>query len=140
MVNNISAYSDQPPADGAPESKRIIKTGPIYPTADVLEVLSAGRTIPWTRKCTRDLQNLAFDDDDIKILVKAALQEGRYLNSQWCVQTPTGPWAACDAYKLSRDEWNDYAYKDLRVDYYLKFAIGKTGKILLLVSVHVPTF
>lgn len=139
MVNNISAYSGKPPADGASESQRFIKPGPIYTAAAVLAVLSPRSIISWTRDCTKNLQDLAFDNDDIQELIRAAVQEGRYINSQWCVQKPTGPWAACDAYKLSRSEWNQYAHKELRVDYYVKFAIGKTGKILLLVSAHMPT-
>ncbi len=138
MVNNVSAYQGQLPGQGATDTQRLIP-GPIYSAADVLAVLSSGSTIPWTRDCTRDLQDLAFDDGDIQELIRAAVQEGCYINSQWCVQRPTGPWAACDAYQLSRQEWNQYAHKELRVDYYVKFAIGKTGKILLLVSAHMPT-
>lgn len=138
MVKNVSAYSGQPPGQNATDNERFIP-GPIYSVAKVLTVLSSGSTIAWTRDCTRDLQNLAFDDGDIQELIRAAIQEGHYINSQWCVQRPTGPWAACDAYKLSRQEWNQYAHKELRVDYYVKFAIGNTGKILLLVSAHMPT-
>ena len=138
MVNNVSAYTGQPPAEGASDAKRRL-AGPLYNPADVLAVLSSGSTIPWTRDCKSDLQGLAFDEADIQQLLRDTLQHGRYLNSQWCVQRPTGPWAACDAYQLGRDEWNEYAHRDLRVEYYIKFAIGKTGKILLLVSAHVPT-
>lgn len=70
------------------------------------------------------------------LLGKLLITQGQYVNSQWCVQKPTGPWAACDGYRLFRDEWVEYAHKEMRYEYYVKFAIGKTGKLLLLVSCH----
>ncbi|MET3715356.1 hypothetical protein ABMD26_001604 [Pseudomonas sp. PvP001] len=61
---------------------------------------------------------------------------GRYLNAQWCQTGKPGVWAACDAYRVSRKEWNEYAYKELDVTYYVKFCIGKLGGLILLVSCH----
>ena len=51
---------------------------------------------------------------------------------------PSGPWAACDAYQLWHNEWVQAAYKEMCFEYYIKFAIGKSGKLLLLVSCHEP--
>jgi hypothetical protein len=51
-------------------------------------------------------------------------------------QEASGPWAACDAYELKRRERCPVARKELEYTYYIKFAIGMTGKILLLVSCH----
>ena len=92
--------------------------------------------IPWTKDCKNDLQKHTLDISDARQLVHEAITSGQYLNSQWCVQKPTGPWAACDGYRLFRDEWIEYAHKYMRIEYYIKFAIGKTGKLLLLVSCH----
>ena len=140
MVNNVvnvSAYQGQPPANSA-GGRTYIPGGPLYLPKDVLALLDIGEshTILWTRKCTNDVGGLAYDIREVQVLLKEAITRGRYVNSEWCVQKPTGPWAACDAYRLSRDEWIDRAHKKMRIEYYVKFAIGKTGKVLLLVSCH----
>ncbi|MEZ8602733.1 MULTISPECIES: hypothetical protein [Vibrio] len=140
MVNNqrnVSAFEQDPPTSTT--TGRINIVGPLYEKEVVLKILeSEGNTpIPWTRQCKTDIQNLALDTDDINELLKQAIKQGQYLKSEWCVQKPTGPWAACDSYRLQREEWIEYAYKYISCNYYVKFAIGKTGKILLLVSCHV---
>lgn len=141
MVNNttnVSAYSGQPPSEAG--SKRIhIEGGPLYAVTDVLALLDAGdeQTVLWTRKCVADVQQLAYGISDIRALLKQALTGGQYLKSEWCVQKPTGPWAACDSYRLQRIEWIEHAHKEMHIEYYVKFAIGKTGKLLLLVSCHI---
>lgn len=140
MVNNainLSAYEGQPPTEVGKERVHI-RNGPLYDKADVLLLLGKGddSTTLWTRNCVQDVQALAFDIADVRELLKQALTTGHYINSEWCVQKITGPWAACDSYRLSRQEWNDAAYKYLPCEYYVKFAIAKTGKLLLLVSCH----
>ena len=140
MVNNVfdvSAYQGQPPANYA-GGRTYIPGGPLYLPKDVLALLDIGEshTILWTRKCKDDVGRLAYDIREVQVLLKEAITRGQYVNSEWCVQKPTGPWAACDAYRLFRDEWVDYAHKEMRFEYYVKFAIGKTGKVLLLVSCH----
>lgn len=140
MVNNainISAYEGHPPTEVGKERSRI-RGGPLYEVEDVMALLAQGddQSRLWTRKCIRDVARLAFDIADVRELLKQALTSGMYVNSEWCVQKPTGPWAACDSYRLSRQEWNDAVYKALSYEYYVKFAIGKTGKLLLLVSCH----
>ncbi len=140
MVNNttnVSVYSGQPPSEAG--SKRIhIEDEPLYAVTDVLALLDAGdeQTVLWTRKCIADVQQLAYEISDVRALLKQALTGGQYLKSEWCVQKPTGPWAACDSYRLQRIEWIEHAHKEMHIEYYVKFAIGKTGKLLLLVSCH----
>jgi hypothetical protein len=68
--------------------------------------------------------------------IKVALNKGFYTGSEWCKAQPTGPWAACDAYTLSRDEWIEATHSYMHIDYYLKFAISKTGTLLLSASNH----
>ncbi|EKO3892080.1 hypothetical protein P0F32_003252 [Vibrio metschnikovii] len=141
MVNNqlnVSAFEQQPPATTT-TTERIHIDGPLYVVEDVLRILEseANTAIPWTRKCIQNIESLALDTDDIRDLLKQAITQGQYVNSEWCVQKPTGPWAACDSYRLQREEWREHAYKYMSCNYYVKFAIGKTGKILLLVSCHV---
>lgn len=139
MVNNklnISAYPKEPPS--GPENERVILDGPLYDPAEVMDILGCGddNTVLWTRDCNKDVQKLAFDKSDVRALVQEAILKGHYLNSQWCLQKPDGPWAACDAYCLVRNQWSDSERKQLSVEYYIKFAQGKLGKILLVVSCH----
>jgi hypothetical protein len=141
MVNNtrnLSAYSGTPPPQE--QGDRHIADGPLYHVADVLALLDQGEAalVPWTRKCKDDLLRLALDVSDAQALVREALENGCYRNSEWCVQQPSGPWAACDAYQLWHNEWVQAAYKEMCFEYYIKFAIGKSGKLLLLVSCHEP--
>lgn len=140
MVNNVinvSAYEASPPS-GVVDGRINIVGGPLYPAEGVIALLEAGENsaILWTRQCIHDVQQLAFDIEDVRLLIKQAVTQGRYLNSEWCVQKPVGPWAACDAYRLFRDEWVENARKEMRHEYYIKFAIAKTGKLLLIVSCH----
>jgi len=141
MVNNrgnLSAYSGLPPTSA--QASRDIAGGPLYQPAEVRALLEKGEAaiVPWTRKCKNDLLRLSLDLTDAQALVREALQQGRFRNSEWCEQQPNGPWAACDAYQLLRKEWVKAAYKEMAFEYYVKFAIGKTGKLLLLVSCHEP--
>lgn len=139
MVNNainVSAYEGTPPSESS--ESRIYIEGPLYPVDDVLKILDLGeeQTHLWTSKCRKHVQSLALDMLEVQALVRDAIVSGKYLKSEWCVQKPTGPWAACDGYHLFRDEWLEHARIEMRFEYYVKFAIGKTGKILLLVSCH----
>lgn len=141
MVNNpynLSAFDGQPPS-GERDDRRI-SGGPLYLAVEVLALLGQGEKVlvPWTRKCKNDLMRLSLDNEGALELVCEALRNGRYRNSEWCEQQPSGPWAACDAYQLSRREWVEAAHKEMTFDYFIKFAIGKTGKVLLLVSCHEP--
>jgi|TARA_R110002033_G_scaffold147617_2_gene184828 hypothetical protein len=140
MVNNmmnVSAYNGSPPNEVG-DGRIYISGGPLYPIEDIVALLDADErhTILWTRQCKSHVQQLAYEIGDVQQLIKQAVTQGRYLNSEWCAQKPTGPWAACDGYRLLRDEWVDHAHKEMRFEYYVKFAIGKTGKLLLLVSCH----
>ncbi|SOB74574.1 hypothetical protein SAMN04488490_0059 [Marinobacter sp. LV10R510-11A] len=138
MVNNrvnVTAYEVKPPGEGEP---RKIPGGPLYEHHRVLEILRKGEesTRAWTRKCKSDLQKYALDGDDAVVLLIEALQHGRYQSSEWCEQRSKGPWAACDSYTLTKKEWIRYAHKELQIEYYIKFAIAKTGTVILLVSCH----
>jgi hypothetical protein len=118
---------------------RKIPGGPLYPAAEVLALLEQEREQGiqlWTRKCTSDAQRLGLDLEDLRALLEQALGSGHFKGSEGCRQGANGPWAACDAYQLLRNEWIDNAHKDMTVEYYLKFAVARTGRVLLLVSCH----
>jgi len=141
MVNYriLSRYEGELPS-GA-NASRAIPGGPLYPIDEILSILDAvgsDAIRAWTRKCTEDMQKWSLDDNDIHELIEIAVRAGRFLGSEWCQQNDNGPWAACDAYQVTRNEWLDNARKYMDCDYYLKFAIGKQGNLLLVVSCHPP--
>lgn len=143
MVNNLnlSRYmASEPPSDA--KGVRTITGGPIYNHDEVLSIINGFENAQdsfrlWTKKCQSDVRNLSFDFEDIEELLRQVLAKGVYKSSEWCQQNENGNWAACDAYALQRYEWNVHAHKELLVEYYLKFAIAKSGKILLVVSCHI---
>ena len=134
----LSARGTNPPADAA--SPRGISGGPLYPAPEVMALLDQGERVlkVWTRKCTQDLQALAFDDDAALRLVRDALTTGRFRCTEWCTNNGHA-WAACDAYTLRRSEWVQGLGREDVCNYYVKFAIGKTGMLLLLVSCHLSS-
>ena len=142
MVNNtnISAYKGTPPASFQGDNRHYIERGPIYRPQEIKNALHNGETALnlWTRKCVKDVQTrLELDMSDVLALLKIISNgKGTYLKSEWCVQKPTGPWAACDGYTVVREEWRDNLKRYDDVRYYVKFAINKSGKLLLIVSCH----
>lgn len=136
MINkwvNISAFEGSPPSGGA---DRKYPQGPVYEIEDVERLAAQGSLQFWTRGAARDAQKWKLDTKDCAKLMQLALHSGRFTGSEWCQQQPQGPWAMCDAYSVSRPEWIEHAGKHLNVSYYLKFAISKTGQLLLMASNH----
>jgi len=138
MVNNrtnVGKWVGAPPPPKSADQK--IRCGPLYDLADLQPLLQNGDVIFWTRDCVRDAQNLGLDAEDAGALILEAVTNGRYHCSEWCEQKSDGPVAACDAYVLTRMEWNEAAHRELRCEYFIKFAIGRTGRIVLTISCHV---
>lgn len=139
MVNNLINISRHDGALPAASDSRNIRGGALYPIADVRQLLATdGQNVTlWTESSRTDAQRLCLTTEYVAELVRLALSRGTYKGSEWCEQgTRPGPVAACDVYTVTRMEWNQYAFKELPCEYYLKFAISKTGKLLLIVSCH----
>jgi len=136
MVNTkiVSRYTGPLP-EGVDRS---IPGGPLYSAQEVLELLVRGEQAVrvWTLKCSKDMQKWGLDTDDLVEIIGLALGSGRFITSEWCMQKPNGAWAACDAYSVIRDEWIPAARKEMGMEYYVKFSIGKTGTIMMVVSCH----
>ncbi len=139
MVNtvNVSGYEGNPP--GSDAEVRIIRGGPIYSVAKVKAALEQKGAVTWTADAGEDLQDLDLTTDGAITLINQAISNGRFLNSQWCQQKPGGPWAACDSYRLALYEWNDNAHRELESEYYLKFAIAKSGALVFIISCHLSS-
>lgn len=130
-----------PPLPWEAGTQRKLRDGPLYAPNEVIEFLEKPETnnlLAWTRDCITDLQQLELDAEDLSALVRAAVTKGKFLGSEWCQQHPAGPWAACDAYSATRNEWNANVSKELSVEYYIKFAISKSETNILLASCHLP--
>jgi hypothetical protein len=89
----------------------------------------------WTEKCRKDVDKW-FEDDRRRVVdLLKSLKGGDYIDSEWC-ENGRGAVAACDAYSLRVLEVAPATGKTLWVEYFLKFAIAKTGVLVLLVSCH----
>lgn len=90
----------------------------------------------WTRKCRRNVREL-FDSDLERVAeLIQALRKDDYIDSEWC-EDGSEAWAACDAYSVRRRETAPATGSPVTVTYFVKFAVGKTGQLVLLVSCHV---
>ena len=131
---NLSAFAGVPPLEG---ENRKIAGGPLYSLAEI-QALSAqaGAVLFWTRNCIKDAADLGLDTEDAGGLLRE-LVASDYRDSEWCENGKAG-WVAADAYRLKRQEFIVAAGKWMSMEYYLKFAKGKTGKLVLMVSCHLP--
>lgn len=121
--------------DLEPGDRVKIASGPLYALERVQGLVSAsGRLTLWTKRCRLKVQDLGWDADDVAQLL-LSLTVVDYKDSEWC-DNGKGAWAACDAYTIRRREWVEAARKELTIEYFLKFAIGKTGTLVLMVSCH----
>ena len=128
----ISEYSRAP----VPGHRVKIGTVPLYNLVRVQAFAKQADCVKLlTEKCRNDVHNLGWGEDDVaKLLLN--LTTANYKDSEWC-DNGKGAWAACDAYTIRRREWVEAARKELTLDYFLKFAIGKTGSLVLMLSCHV---
>lgn len=134
---NIGKCPGNPPSKDAWENERKIPGGPKYSAAEVLPLLKALAIRIWTVKCALDIATLDLELPDVADIVTEAILNGQFKGSEWCSQNPDGPEAICDAYVLIRSEWNHAAKKNIKCEYYVKLAISRSGKVLLLVSCHI---
>lgn len=131
----VSEYSSNPPV--GPWTDRIkIGNGPCYGLARVQDlVLDEDQLNAWTEKCRKDVRKW-FDDDLQRVAdLIGSLKESDYIDSEWC-ENGKGAVAACDAYSIRRVERAPANGQVLRMEYFLKFAVSKTGTLVLMVSCH----
>lgn len=131
----LSEYSTSPPAQlGAGRIK--IEGGPLYDLARVKQLVDNPDCINlFTRTCISEVHKLFDSDTEQVAALIQALDSHDYIDSEWCENGKSGV-AACDAYRIRRSEVIAATSKPATVEYFLKFAVGKTGKLVLLVSCH----
>lgn len=135
MRDVLSEYSSTPPKQSG--RMKIDVDVPLYDLARV-QALAAheDQIFLWTAKCRKDVLNL-FDSDLAQVAeLIQALTAADYIDSEWC-ENGRGALAACDAYRICRQETMPATGRSMTVSYFVKFAIGKTGRLVLMVSCHV---
>ncbi|UUZ71416.1 hypothetical protein LP415_20635 [Polaromonas sp. P1(28)-8] len=88
----------------------------------------------WTRDCVKNVAELGWDHADVIDLIQR-LRKDDYIDSEWC-ENGRGAYAACDAYAIKVWERIEAANKDMRIEYFVKFAINKLGTMVLTISCH----
>ncbi len=131
----LSQYITSPPSQlGGGRIK--IDGGPLYDLATVKQLVDNPDCINLlTRTCISDVQKLFDSDTEQVAALIQALGPQDYIDSEWC-ETGKSSVAACDAYRIRRAEVMAATGKSMTTEYFLKFAIGKTGQLVLLVSCH----
>ena len=142
MVNN---NKNKPPVGDNPsnEERKIPCAGALFDLSKVKELSAEGMLRTVTEKCDMHLaeMGLSLYGDVAEMIVR--LVEGDYYESQWCKSSSTkakGVWLKCDVYKTTKSIYNKHTCKDDHYDYYLKFSMGPTGKVILIVSCHPQQF
>jgi hypothetical protein len=130
----LSEYSTSPPVElGTGRIK--IDGGPLYDLSRVQSLAMGGGLNTWTDRCDKTIYELFGGDLDAVASLMFALQSSNYRDSEWC-SNGRNAWAACDAYSIRRVEWVATVNKEMPIEYFLKFAVSKTGQLVLLVSCH----
>ena len=137
---NISLWEGPVPSEEqlqAPKGRQIAEKR-LYPVERVQSILAKGaeHVVLWTKGCRDDVSARLWDTEDVLELLQHALISGKAVRPEWCAAMPTGPLAACDVYIVYRKERHPVTGRDILMQYYLKFAIAKTEKVVLVVSCH----
>lgn len=129
----VSEYSQDPPT----EFGRVkIAGGPLYELARVqVLAMNEDKLLAWTKKCRNDVDKYFAGDYAEVVELIQRLSAHHYIDSEWC-ENGSGGIAACDAYSVKRAEDVPATGKREIFEYFLKFAIGKTGNLVLVISCH----
>jgi len=113
-----------------------IAVGPLYDLARVHALAKdSDKLKALTKKCRNDVDKFfAGDYEEVAELI-LCLKRKDYIDSEWC-ENGGGGIAACDAYSVRRVEELPVTGKRYTFEYFLKFAISKTGALVLVVSCH----
>ena len=129
----LSEYSLNPPQGEVGRTK--ICNGPLYELVRVQALASDSQLNAWTEKCRRDMRKWFDDDLERVVYLILMLKPEDYIDSEWC-ENGKGAIAACDAYSLNVTETAPATGKPVQMEYFVKFAVSKTGALVLIVSCH----
>ena len=129
----VSEYSQGPPIEFG---RFKIGVGPLYDLARIQALVEdENNLLAWTKKSRDDVFKF-FSGDYVEVAdLIQRLKPQDYIDSEWC-ENGKGQVAACDAYSVLRIEELAATGRRATFEYFLKFAIGKTGVLILVVSCH----
>jgi hypothetical protein len=131
----LSEYSLNPPKELG-NGRIKVANGPLYDLKRVQTLVQKKDSFKeWTEKCIKDVYKWFDADMERVIPLITCLRTNDYIDSEWC-ENGKGAIAACDAYSVRLIEKAPATGQPLQMEYFLKFAISKTGTVLLLVSCH----
>lgn len=131
----VSEYSSKPP-EVLGTGRIKIAGGPCYELTRVQALIQdENQLMAWTEKCRKDVHK--WFDADLQRVAELVwcLRASDYIDSEWC-ENGKGAIAACDAYRVCGIETAPATGQILRMEYFLKFAVSKTGTVMLMVSCH----
>ena len=130
----VSEYSQDPPVEFG---RFKIAGGPLYGLERIQVLIEdEANLLAWTQKCRNDVHKYFSGDlAEVSDLLQR-LKTSDYRDSEWC-ENGRGSLAACDAYAVRRTEAVPATGKREAFEYFLKFAIGKSGVLVLVVSCHI---
>jgi len=135
MVNIavLSEYSHNPPTS---LGRVKIGNGPLYKLARVKTIArDSGALKLVTRNCRKEFGKL-FEHDYVALTcLIQSLSDSDYLHSEWCESSPIAV-VACDAYRAYRIDTAPVTGKVMNMEYFVKFAIGQSGDLIFIVSLH----
>lgn len=136
----LSQYTSDPPEEA---ERTKIPGGPLYALGAVAALAEQLQILLWTTRCiakVRDLYELMRHEYDSELEMVArlltSLHTARYIDSEWC-DNGKGGLAACDAYEVRVEETLATTGRTQKTAYFIKFALSKTGQIVLVASCHV---
>lgn len=135
---NLSIYNrGQPPGLG--RSRYI--DGPIYGKTDAKNLALAHQQELSTVESRNHAQDMGLSASQISDLLVLAIDSGFYHTSEWCIQSVVKAknkafWVATDVYLVTRVETDHKTGNEVVRDYYLKFGISRSGKMILFISNH----
>ncbi len=132
----VSSYKKNAPTQALNAGERKIPGGPLY--KNLLSKLDNCEVKAITNKCIQDMRCCSLEIWDLRDLIKLALQQNNFINSQWCSTTKDHVIAACDAYTVSKTIPNPLADVPETTTYYIKFFESSTGNAIATVSLHPP--
>ncbi|CTQ08459.1 MULTISPECIES: hypothetical protein [Klebsiella pneumoniae complex] len=132
----VSSYTKNAPTQVLNRSNRMIEGGPLY--TNLLAKLDSCEVTIVTQKCIQDTRCCCLETWDVRDLIKLALQQNTFINSQWCSTSKEHVIAACDSYVVSKTIVHADKEQTETKNYYIKFFVASTGNTVATVSLHPP--
>jgi hypothetical protein len=135
-VRILSRFDEGFSEDKLEVDNRKISGGPLYPVDEVLGLLESNSVQAMTQRALSEVVKLDLDypESALAEFLMYAIRNGTYIDSEWA-SINAKSCAACDAYRFRKMETSKSGY-EFEAEYYVKFAINKLGKLIMIISCH----